>query len=172
MEKRGNGYDRWSMSNNARIAYKNGEKPLSRWTKSELINEIEAARKAGSIVTASQEVIKRAPVRLLKQHFLHQTSWHHTGSKFNRTPFYSLNLDALAHIDESFLQPIQEEKTKPDPERWLCSWTEWEKKSRFGRPQPVEYRSEGTILNNTFTADDGTRKMITGKSFRKIMRLD
>ena len=38
------GYDGYSMSNNARAAYTNEEKPLSKWTKSELLDGIEGIK--------------------------------------------------------------------------------------------------------------------------------
>lgn len=34
------GYNGYSMSNNAVAAYQNGEKPLSKWTKKEILNQI------------------------------------------------------------------------------------------------------------------------------------
>ena len=35
------GYNGWSMSNNAVMAYKDGEKPLSKWTKKDILDAIE-----------------------------------------------------------------------------------------------------------------------------------
>ena len=35
------GYNGWSMSNNAIEAYENGEKPLSKWTKTDIFEAIE-----------------------------------------------------------------------------------------------------------------------------------
>lgn len=35
------GYYKYSMSNNAVKAYKQGEKPLSKWTKTEILSNIE-----------------------------------------------------------------------------------------------------------------------------------
>ena len=40
IEKIGNGYDGWSMSNNARDAYANGEMPISKWSKTEILNRV------------------------------------------------------------------------------------------------------------------------------------
>lgn len=34
------GYHNYSMSNNAVAAYENNEKPLSKWTKQEIINQV------------------------------------------------------------------------------------------------------------------------------------
>ena len=35
------GYNGWSMSNNAVAAYEDGEKPLSKWTKTDIFGMIE-----------------------------------------------------------------------------------------------------------------------------------
>ena len=35
------GYNGWSMSNNAVEAYANGEKPLSKWSKADILEAIE-----------------------------------------------------------------------------------------------------------------------------------
>ena len=37
------GYHGWSMSNNAILAYENDEKPLSSWTKDDILDAIESA---------------------------------------------------------------------------------------------------------------------------------
>ena len=37
------GYNGFSMSNNAISAYESGEKPLSKWTKTEIVNAINRA---------------------------------------------------------------------------------------------------------------------------------
>jgi len=42
---RGNGYDGYSMSNNARAAYESGEMPISKWTKAECLTNTKRAHK-------------------------------------------------------------------------------------------------------------------------------
>lgn len=69
-EHRGNGYDGYSMSNNARAAYESGEKPLSNWTKTDIIDAIQ---------DINPDIdCSRLNAATLKKEFLTQTSWHHT----------------------------------------------------------------------------------------------
>lgn len=85
MAGRGNGYDGYSMSNNARTAYDQGEMPKSKWTKQAIIDALteeftdELTQKALKLVTKSTLSC-----------LLERTSWHHTSSKYNRTDFYSV----------------------------------------------------------------------------------
>lgn len=78
---RGKGYDGYSMSNNARAAYESGERPLSRWNKTLVIEEI--AKENG---VSPEDISLKMPY----QYYLEKTSWHHTSSKYNKTDFYSL----------------------------------------------------------------------------------
>ena len=68
-ERRGNGYYGYSMSNNAVSAYADGEMPLSKWTKSVLVDTVEAAN----------DNIKVAGLTLseLRAKFLVYSSYHH-----------------------------------------------------------------------------------------------
>ena len=83
------GYKGYSMSNNAVAAYDDGEKPLSKWTKSEIIDELEILN---DDVSAGLKKMTGAQV---KSEFLEKSSWHHTSKMYNRTNFYSIKeLDA------------------------------------------------------------------------------
>ena len=82
-EPRGRGYVGSSMSVNARDAYDSDEKPRSKWTKQEIVDEIK--RLTG--VDASKLTADELRVRYLKF-----AGWHHTGKYFNRTDFYSLDI--------------------------------------------------------------------------------
>lgn len=68
-DHRGNGYDGYSMSNNARAAYASGEKPLSNWTKTDIIDAIQD-------INPDIDCL-RLNAATLKKEFLTQTSWHH-----------------------------------------------------------------------------------------------
>ncbi len=167
--KKGNGYDGFSMSNNARLAYENNEMPKSKWTKKAIIELLERER------PDYVSIAKNLPAYVLKE-YLKKTSWHHTGKLFNKIDFYSFDIEKFTHarFEDFYMIEAQYKKTKENnskTERWLIAYTEWEKSSRFGRPKPVEYCKQGTIDGNIFIADDGTRKMVSGKSFKKIKRL-
>lgn len=52
----GNGYDGYSMSNNARSAYDDGERPLSKWTKAAIMSEIKNHDVSTEVMAALQKV--------------------------------------------------------------------------------------------------------------------
>ena len=56
------GYNAWSMSNNAIAAYEDGEKPLSKWTKAEILDTI---KKQEIELRCSVENLRRIPVKVL-----------------------------------------------------------------------------------------------------------
>lgn len=56
------GYNGWSMSNNAIAAYEDGEKPLSKWTKAEILDTI---KKQEIELRCSVENLRRIPVKVL-----------------------------------------------------------------------------------------------------------
>ena len=82
------GYDGYSMSNNAREAYDNGEMPISKWTKTAILEAIEEQG-------YNADILKKYPANALKSALLKQTSWHHTSAKYNRIDFYSVDFDRL-----------------------------------------------------------------------------
>lgn len=83
------GYDGRSMSNRAREAYARGEKPISKWTKNTILDEIESNFEDVD-VTALNKLTKDE----LVDNFLQYSSWHHTGSLYNATTFYKIKEDA------------------------------------------------------------------------------
>ena len=91
------GYNGFSMSNNAVAAYEDGEKPLSKWTKTDIfdaINEQEVELKC------SIEKLKKLPVKVLKEVCLTYSSWHHTSNHYNKTDFYSLDVDRIENLTD------------------------------------------------------------------------
>lgn len=83
--ERGNGYDGYSMSNNARAAYAEGEHPLSKWSKKEILD---------AVIEINPDIdCSRLTLETLKDRFLTQSSWHHTSMFYNATGFYSIDED-------------------------------------------------------------------------------
>lgn len=78
------GYRGYSMSNNAVSAYDDGEKPISRWSESDVISAI-----ADELGVNESDIKLKYPYR----YYLKKTSWHHTSSKYNKTDFYSVSFD-------------------------------------------------------------------------------
>jgi len=89
------GYNGYSMSNRAVEAYSNGEKPLSKWTKAEIISAV------SELDPAKAELLKSVKLLTLKEKALCYSSWHHTSNRYNETKFYC--------IDEDFVNGITEE---------------------------------------------------------------
>jgi hypothetical protein len=83
------------MSNRAVEAYSNGEKPLSKWTKAEIISAV------SEIDSDKAELLKSVKALTLKEKVLYCSSWHHTSSRYNKTNFY--------RIDEDFINGSTEE---------------------------------------------------------------
>ena len=112
------GYYGFSMSNNAVDAYASGEMPLSKWTKQNILNAVERAIATGDLeLSVGLSDLSRLPLKELKKIALIYTSWHHTSKHFNRTDFYSLDLDELQslspeRIDEVIEKSKKEKKTK------------------------------------------------------------
>lgn len=126
------GYHNYSMSNNAVAAYAHGEKPLSKWRKSDILEA--AAEYLQGQDAAAQKLawLRSMPLSLLKLRALTRSSWHHTSKQYNKTDFYSL--------DEYFLDEMTEEDTQGDNE---------------SEPAPQPTRRQGAIQ---YLVWGGTRK--------------
>lgn len=77
------GYDGFSMSVRAVAAYKNGERPISKWTSKDA--------KAFNALLASLDInitVSLKEFKVLLDRFGY-TSWHHTSNYANRTDFFS-----------------------------------------------------------------------------------
>lgn len=93
------GYNGYSMSNNAVDAYADNKMPISRWTKSAILERIYEIRGEEDIdfsILTSKE---------LKDTFLELTEWHHTSKFYNVTNFYEVNeelvLDFTLEMDNN-----------------------------------------------------------------------
>lgn len=167
------GYNGFSMSNNAVAAYEDGEKPLSKWTKADIfeaINEQEVELKC------SIEKLKKLPVKVLKAICLIYSSWHHTSNHYNRTDFYSLDVNCIENltddkIDRLFADYKEEKKTedKPSEEKWECAFLEWSGSRKH--PVATEVIEEGIIKGNWFYRKDGFKKKTTANGFRCLKRI-
>lgn len=105
------GYYKYSMSNNAVDAYANGEMPLSKWTKTAILRELQDLEVSQDII----KIAKTLPLTDLKAIFLYKSSWHHTSKMYNRTDFYSVNeLVSLADI-QSYLKKKEPAATASQP---------------------------------------------------------
>lgn len=149
------GYNGYSMSNNAVSAYENGEKPISKWTKVDMLAAVKSINP--EIATHAQKLT--APE--LKSMLLKKTSWHHTSSKFNETSFYSVSESAAEELTaEKITRVIECREPKAEPGKIVLITAEvtfdvWTK-NRFGRvigkreqKEIVKYRSDEKIVKTS-----------------------
>ena len=89
------GYYGKSMSNNAVEAYARGEKPLSKWTKKVLLDELQNLTDRGVPSKVDIDILTRFTLPQLRKLFLVYCGMHHTYSTFNRTDFFGIREDRL-----------------------------------------------------------------------------
>jgi len=134
------GYHGYSMSNNAVAAYEDGEMPLSKWTKTAILNELVEQEANPDIIALA----KKMTVAQLKDIFLYKSSWHHTSKMYNRTDFYSVNLDVPIDVIETALNTAEPTKeVKPSYDMAEVSWGEWE--GSRNHPKLVNYEGYAII---------------------------
>ena len=90
------GYHGCSMSMNAVLAYEDGEKPKSKWTKKAMLATIEDVLYFDDVYTEDNFQIFQSMNKdeLFDSCFM-WTSWHHTGKFANETDFYGVDEDAV-----------------------------------------------------------------------------
>ena len=91
------GYVGRKMSENAVIAYSNGEMPLSKWSKEEILS---------SLPSEIAEKCDKIRLDALRDYFLKNSSWHHTSKCFNKTDFYTIDDDVVEDFDFESLEYI------------------------------------------------------------------
>lgn len=111
------GYEGYSMSTRAVEAYESGEKPLSRWTKEEIISAI------ADLDEKKAELFKKVTLPVLKDQVLSFSSWHHTSSHCNRTDFYSINEAYVERISEDEILALCKEKKKAEVKSYTYKGT-------------------------------------------------
>lgn len=159
------GYVGYSMSVRAMAAYANGEKPLSKWKKKDIVDEY--TRLYGEDFPELVEAIKAEPIAKLKLVALKRSSWHHTSSKFNRTDFYSVREifdkeDADALVKELAEKTPEAEKTVPKQRLVRVEWLEFP-----NRGKPWKVSDYGIIEGDWFKGKKGKKK-VSGNYFKVL----
>ena len=139
------------MSERAVMAYEDGEKPLSKWTKSDIVELVLEKRN-----DFEEKELNKYNKESLKA-FLNYSSWHHTGSYFNNTDFYSL--------DEDFIELSKEEKLQ----KCFITYVEWEGTRKH--PKAVDRESYGIIKGNWVHTEYG-KKSLNGKYVHVVKEFD
>ena len=170
------GYHNYSMSNNAISAYDMGERPLSKWSKTDLINKINSVRSDYDSVNFAHSRFKKISVKVMRDHFLRQSSWHHTSSHYNKTKFYLVDDGAVQELNGEIIAKLErktqiekEIKSETTQERWECEYLIWGGTRKH--PKATEVIGTGTIIGNWFHLDDGGKKSINANGFRKLRRI-
>lgn len=168
------------------MAYESGEMPLSKWTKEDILDNVESYIKQNNIQDVDLEKIKKMSLKDLRNLFLNKSSWHHTGKMYNQTDFYSLDEDYLDELTnskiDSFLERKQKELEKqkeilkkgPERKYGKIYYSEWEgegrNKKKIDLVSPIgllEKRGEYTIL-----LDEKGNEILRKKTDGNYIRID
>ena len=152
------GYIGSRMSERAYQAYMSGDRPLSKWSKADLLASIRQ-----TYGEEAEAFCRKFSVAFLKEKFLLKTSWHHTGKYFSRTSFYSFE-DGLDL--EDILAFVEEKKEKETSSFFPCIgyWTDWEGTRKH--PRPIDREEYGRSDGKVFYSLYGEKKLVSGRSFR------
>ncbi len=99
------GYIDKKMSVRANNAYLNGEMPLSKWTKTTILNAIVEFAEENNINIDNLD-LNKLTLKELQQNYLINSSWHHTGSLYNKTDFYSISENIVNNLTNDFINEI------------------------------------------------------------------
>ena len=174
------GYSGFSMSNNAVDAYDNGEKPLSKWSKAEILQEIRIYAKENNI-NIDMEKLNKVSLPVLRESFLYKTAYHHTSKFYNSTDFYAIDFDTVNEmVDLESVQKLLElteeekmlkkqEKKEDSPEMWECAYLVWG--GTRAHPKATEQTAIGEVRGNWFYLPEGGKKSIKANGFRFIRQI-
>ncbi len=172
------GYSGYKMSNRAVEAYKQGEKPLSKWTKSTILSAIEEYKKESNDPTVHLFYgvfyeLSKVKVGVLKSHLLRKSSWHHTSKFCNCTDFYSIDFDLIDSLELKTVKEWQQEtvaKEEVKEQRFECIYLEWSGTRKH--PKATEVQAKGIIKGNWFYPDNEYfKKSINANGFKILKEL-
>ncbi len=163
----GQGYDGYSMSVNARIAYSDGEKPKSKWTKAAILATI--AEQGGDA-----DRFRCLPVKVLRDVFLVETCEHHTSCWYNSTKFYEVEYDSDRDYEAGIKAVEKAGNAQSMVKKVRAKFLEWTGTRNY--PKAHEYERDGEIRGNWFyyCESDGGReykKSITARGFEVVAEL-
>lgn len=157
----------YSMSVNAKIAYSNGEKPMSKWTKDAMLTALKAQEVDSKLV----ERAKTCTTNELRNLLLVSQGWHHTSKCYRETYFYSveadcLTEDALTEIEYARGRKAMEKKLDvPKSEVRYVSYLIWS--GTRNHPKAERYTERCEVKNGWAYTSRG-RKSILSRGFRFV----
>lgn len=112
MHNMNSGYDGYSMSKRAVEAYGNGEKPYSKWKKSDILERLKEYD-----TSVEYDFLKKLPLTILKEMYIKYSSYHHTGKFCNSTNFYDFEFqdyskDEILEMLEFYKKSKEKEENK------------------------------------------------------------
>ena len=150
-----------SISEEALTAYSAGAKPLSKWTKPEIILAL-------SVRDVPEEWIHRLsklPVAVLREKLLQKTGSYYTSCWFRLTDFYKVTEpDEQTVIDCEALACAKQNAQNTEIVNGIATYPVWTGTRR--NPEHEDYNVKGFIRGQWFYGEDGARKSIYGKGFR------
>lgn len=166
MQDMNSGYFGYKMSKRAHDAYDHGEKPYTRWTKKDILEDLEN----NEISEEDLKKLKKYSAKTLRAYFLVSSSWHHTSSYANETNFYIVNADkpidyeAIDKTDKGIKKERKDQKNNNKIHRKAkVKYGVWE--GTKTHPVLVEMESYAIIVGNWAILPDGRKKSIKGKHF-------
>lgn len=171
------GYIEHSMSVRAYNAYEDGEKPLSKWTKKAVIDNVKKYASENNL-HINLDKLNKISKKILFKKFLCYCGWHHTSKFFNETEFYGIDEDFVEEltdekIDNLLILTKQEKQKKQEdvkPVFYKVKYTKWVP-NNFGKKVPVDVIDFGEIKGNWFYTSEGTKKNIHSNGFEKIQEI-
>ena len=164
------GYIGTKMSERAMEAHNNGEKPYSQWSKEDLLD---------CLPSALFEQAKKLTLNELKSELLYTSSWHHTGSYFNNTDFYSLDEDFIELSKNEIVEVLnnrmseskkaKEAKKEEKLQKCFITYVEWEGTRKH--PKAVDREAYGIIKGNWVHTEYG-KKSLNGKYVHVVKEFD
>lgn len=161
------------MSERAVMAYEDGEKPLSKWTKSDIVELVLEKRN-----DFEEKELNKYNKESLKA-FLTCSSWHHTGSYFNNTDFYSLDEDFIELSKDEIVEVLnnrmseskkaKEAKKEEKLQKCFITYVEWEGTRKH--PKAVDREAYGIIKGNWVHTEYG-KKSLNGKYVHVVKEFD
>lgn len=94
----------WSIG--ADDAYKKGERPISRWDKNTILDEVAKIDEEKAIL------LKKVSLPILKEHLLKYTESHYTSREYNKTKFYALNVKYIMDLTDKDIEFLSTKKLK------------------------------------------------------------
>lgn len=157
---RGNGYDGYSMSVNAREAYERGEMPKSKWNKSAILDAV------AKISEEKIKLLQGVNVETLREHLLESVGWHHTSSMYNKTPFFAIDeiaVEKLTADDVAAWNRVSKKQTNTNAFRGDFYYIEWS----GSRNHP---KADNKVLRDVNIQEKGAFYIVTDDEGNMLVR--